>query len=187
MTNLANIKTSLVRIYSRLKAPRILIPLSIFIVLIVIASTILILKKSETPPVASSESEPGKCLVLEEKFCGQGYLVELNGEFIGVGFMLPEGTPVFADSAGNAQRIDYSLIGQSFPAIESNPTSSDIEATLILRSSSITATGIETKKGEKIATLTEESLGINGDYNLIVFFSKADKVDKELTLTNFGL
>ncbi len=172
--------------------------LLIGIPLIILLSSLLWGKTSEKAKVYS-DNEPGTCLVIPEKYCKSGKAVEADGEFIGVGFTLPEGTGVFSDKDGDLSKTDYEIMALKYPSASVDSGSSSYVTNYIFIETGATARAPQTggsqkiSKGKEIGRVSSESLGMDGDYNLVVFFASKDAnvsipaADKTLTLKTFGL
>lgn len=176
-----------------LRKPYILLAVSAIIFIPAILFIFTLLKGPSSSDDSSSQALID-CGVLEERFCAFAEPIEVNGEFIGVGFTLPPDTPIFSDRQGLFSPQPYTLLGQEYSAVSVSSEDNETIITYVLESiiedDTLPQTSPETKtveKGEEIARTSSESLGINGDYNLVIFFANEGTVNKDQTIVNFSL
>ncbi len=173
------------------------------IVVVIIVLLILVLlpnspKNIQSSPQKLSEKprsgpEPGSCLVLEQKYCGNGKTAEWknpNGTTIKlVAFRLPSGAPIFAPLSGTINKSDKgsSFISSKAAALvindSKNPSATHFGIVGDLTFSENKATA---EKGSVIAYAANNGVNVLGDYTLVLLFSKLDPekkievVDKEM-------
>lgn len=172
----------------------------IIVLLIAIPSIVILFSaisnstKKQSPLI--SQSGPGKCLVLEEKYCNLGTPVYLGGNFVGVGFNIPRGTIVYSASKGTEQELSY-YYKTNYSALSVTDSVGTKTITVFnpesIKPKNLPQTPIQgpVEKGKEIGRLISQNLSSIGNYNLLVILTKSTTsaviADKDLTLKNFGL
>ena len=173
----------------------------IAIVIIIVIAIFLIgisyyirLKKAipEIPSQVIPKTEPKlSCVVLPEEYCSQGKLISEDGQLIGLGFRVPEGTPIFAPFKGELEtNVLHQINDQHYPGLSLQDTTSEDWGTFETRTFfaplGYFQTETENKSLEKAQILAKVgSLTVNnqwGDYNLILTFRVFDLKKSEWSI-----
>jgi len=136
------------------------------------------------------EPRPGSCLIFEEKYCKKGEPIYYNNHLIGAGYRLPKKAVVFAPFDGEVSTsitANLEKKGEKFqyPGAAVNVFDDihhikyNIRAVYYdARSQQLPTYNI--KRGEVFAIVSEKTINIFGDYNLILGFSQHDNAIKML-------
>lgn len=126
------------------------------------------------------------CVVLEEKFCKKGEPVYYQNRFLGLGFLLPQETPIFAPFSGNFTRTPtfilkkngrenkYPGISLHFEDYQEKIKDLGFSAMVFDRTSSKGARTGNIQKGEVLGYVSQEKIDFFGDYNLVVYFTERE-------------
>ena len=127
---------------------------------------------------------PGSCLLVEEKYCSLGKLIDWQDPegrvFKLVGFRLPEGAPIFtpfagsvsADTVGAGFNPDAATVTVYNPSDASAPLFT-INGVLVFPEKKFTV-----KEGELLALVGKKNITLLGDYNVVIIFSQFDSERK---------
>ena len=130
----------------------------------------------EITPEVVLESKTS-CVVLPEEYCSQGKLIYEEGQLIGLGFRVPEETPIFAPFKGVLEtNVLHQINDQHYPGLSLQDTTSEdygtFEIWTFFDPLGYFQTETENKSLEKAQILAKVgSMTVNnqwGDYNLIL-------------------
>jgi len=144
------------------------------------------------PFQVTPKTEPKlSCVVLPEEYCSQGKLIYENGQLIGLGFRVPEETPIYAPFKGKLEtNVLHQINDQHYPGLSLQDTTSEDWGTFEkwtffapLGCFQTKAENNSLEKGQILASVG--SLTINkewGDYNLILTFRVFDLKKSEWSI-----
>ncbi len=162
-----------------------------------------------TPITQLTEPRPGRCLVLEEKYCQKAEPAYYkNDQLVMIGFRLPAGTPVFAPFAGTLANSSVPLISGGTEQIHQALSVFSDEAMFfggfdrplysltILVAEGQTVTGAPDQpvgQGAVVTRIPHSNATLLGKYNLLLAFGrfspdiKMFANDLDRVKSNFGL
>ncbi|OGH35111.1 MAG: hypothetical protein A2958_02455 [Candidatus Levybacteria bacterium RIFCSPLOWO2_01_FULL_38_13] len=157
----------------------------IFLFVAIIAGLSLFYFKPNTiknsPSGISERPRSGTCLILEQKYCSQGKI--LNSENLAgtkiklLGFHLPEGAPIFAPYNGSLSTGKGNTFNKdSLNATVSNPDDQSIPVFTVIGDLRYPSSSsfYPVKKGEIVAYAQNAGITVLGDYNVVITFSIKD-------------
>ncbi len=147
--------------------------------------------------VMGRKPKPGKCLILEEKYCREVVLKDHpNGSGLVALYKVPKGAPVFAPEAGfvsdspsfffrSGNGEGYETYSGISLRVGRDERVENLERSygLVFDNSQRMAIK-EVKRGAKIGVMGGGKIGVFGDYNLVLTISRPDLTKKAGTLVS---
>lgn len=143
------------------------------------------------PPIAADLESKSSCLILPEEYCSQGKPIYEEGQLIGLGFRVPEGTIIYTPFKSELETsVLHEVNGQHYPGLNLIDVSSEdygaCETRTFFAPLGYLQLETENKSLEKAQILAKVgSLTVNnqwGDYNLILTFRVFDLKKSELSI-----
>jgi len=171
--------------------------ISLIVILIIAAAiplTVMVSQQQQETrqrAAAPTAPVPGTCLVLPQEFCATGKKVtDPDGTYKGVGFVLPDNTPIFAYDSGVLSSNSINVATNTYRGV-SLSTAGSININTYFKDTLTSGTTAVSKKVTKGEILGYTHKDPHNPYDLLINFSKLGKntitIDQQLTKTNFGL
>lgn len=154
--------------------------------------------QKQTTTVISPTPSPAKflskssCVILDEEYCKTGTVVNYQGKFFGLAFKVTEGTKIYAPFDGvTGNSRTYTLDKKQYPSLTVNfqllpqADQDNISFSAVTFANSI-LNNSNTKLGEEVGEISEKTIDVFGNYNLVLSFQRFNPKTRFLE-TDFGL
>ena len=150
-----------------------ILSVAVFFVLVLVFLYVLSNSNGDKNTTSVTTSEPGSCLVLEEKYCSSGVVVHSENGFPGIAFNLPKGTPIFSPYDGTVVVGNTKEDGSGIPVIGVMTENASTGFRFMNGNESFSLSDTQQDAGIILGYLTEDMLPSDANlqikgYNLVV-------------------